>query len=235
MNLQSIENILKTMSILYIEADKTYKKGVSEALEIKVKKVFVASTLKVASDIYNTNNIDIIITDINLDTDGDGIKLIKSLRDINRKIPIIVISNSKDVFQITKLIKFNLVDYIFKPIDLKQLREALNRSVERILYNGVYVIYFKNDTNYNIQKNILLRADREMSLTHNERLLLNTLVVNQNCILSKEEIKAIVWENSYEVSDTAFKSLINRLRTKVGKDSIKNSSGNGYILNLEDE
>jgi len=62
--------------------------------------------------------------------------------------------------------------------------------------------------------------------------MLDVLIYNQQYILNKEELKDLVWENSYDVSDTAFKSLINRLRTKIGKKSLKNVASTGYILNL---
>ena len=51
-------------------------------------------------------------------------------------------------------------------------------------------------------------------------------------ILSQEEIVSVVWPDCFEISNSAFKSLISRLRAKIGKESIKNNSGNGYILEI---
>jgi DNA-binding response OmpR family regulator len=232
MNTKPLEKMLSTMSILYVESDERFKLNVAEALNMKAKNVFVASTIQETSTLYNENHIDIIITDVNVTNDQDGVKFIEQVRRINKEIPIIVISASTNLIPVVKLIKFNLVDYIFKPISLKQLQEALYESVTRIINSGTYVIYFKNNISYNIQKNELIKDGKEISLTNQERVLLNSLILNQNMILSMETIKDIVWEDGYYASDAAFKSLINRLRGKIGKESIKNSSGNGYILNV---
>ena len=232
MDIVSNEKILKTMSLLYVEKDDVFRLNVVKALKLKAKKVFDCSTIKEASIAYNSNNIDLIITNISFDKTNDGIKFIHNIRQINKKIPIIVISESKNLLEIVELIKYNLIDYIFKPIDIKQLREGLSRAVEQIIYSGNYITYFKNNIEYNMQKNILTSYDHEVTLTNQERLLLNFLIKNQNLMITQDEIKDVVWENSYDVSDTAFKALINRLRQKIGKETIKNSSGNGYILDI---
>jgi DNA-binding response OmpR family regulator len=232
MEIQATNKILSSLNVLYVESNIKFKINLTNALKLKVKNVFDTDNLISALMIYNEMDIDIIITDINVNEVNDGISFIKRIRNSNKNIPIIVISSSTELSQIIRLIKYDLVDYIFKPIPIKTLRIALENSVERILYKGIYVVKFKNNIKYHINQNRLTKEDKIISLTVKEQILLNTLIKNQNYILSKEEIKDLVWENGYDVTDTAFKSLMNRLRVKIGKESIKNSSGNGYILDI---
>ncbi len=227
-----LEKILHTMSILYIDYNETYRINVTKALKMKSSKIFVAKTAQEALELYKNHNIDIILTDINLQKQNDGIELIKTIRQENLTIPIIVISASKDAMQIVQLIGLKLIDYIFKPISLKRLRDDLYLAVQTILDNGKFMIFFDNNIVYNVQKQLLLQNKQEIPLTHNERSLLNFLILHQGTIATKDEIKDAVWEYAYDITDSAFKSLINRLRSKIGKQSIKNVSGSGYILNV---
>ena len=243
-----IQNILKTLNVLYIDTDENYTQKMSQALEIKVYSVFTAKTIKEATEIYNNENIDIIITELSLNKTLTT-KFISKIRDINKYIPIIIISLVKDLNLMREVIKLNLTDYIFKPIDIKILKETLMRSATSIYDAGIYEIIFQNSTKYNVRKKLLtldkdaLTLDKEklaitvnkeeLTLTINEVRLLDILIFNQQSLLTKEDLKNMIWENAYEISDEALKSLMTRLRKKIGKESIQNVSGSGYILNLE--
>ena len=49
----------------------------------------------------------------------------------------------------------------------------------------------------------------------------------KNKYINNEDIKKQIWSQK-EISESAFKSLINRLTNKIGKDNISNSFGIGY-------
>jgi len=232
MNLNVIEKILKTMNILYIEENNKFNIVVSRALKLKCNNVFSAKNIKDASYIYNNQSIDIIITDILFSNKTIGINFIKDIRNINKSIPIIVISSVSTSEDIIELIKYNLTEYIIKPIQINKLKESLNYAIKRIMEDGNYIVYFDNNIEYNVQKNILSKNNTEIELTSNERKFLNFLLINKNYILSQNEIMNFIWPDRFDISESAFKSLISRLRTKIGKKSIKNSPGNGYILEI---
>ena len=67
--------------------------------------------------------------------------------------------------------------------------------------------------------------------TAKEVKLLNHLIVNKSRMTSKEELQSTLWEDDMG-SESAFKSLINKLRSKIGKESIENISGVGYRILL---
>jgi len=234
MNVSSIEKILESMTILYIESDEVFNEKVTKGLKLKSKKVFNTYTIEEAVKLYKEIKPDIIITEI-LVKDTNGLEFIKNIRNINENIPIIVITSSTKLEHLLESIKLNLIDYILKPINVTQLRKALQRSVSTLFKNAMVEIEFPNGTKYNYQKKLLTKDGKDIHITHNEVELLNLLLVNQHYILSIDEIKEMVWKDQYYVTDQAFKSLLNRLRNKIGKESIKNISGSGYILNLHNE
>ena len=77
-----------------------------------------------------------------------------------------------------------------------------------------------------IDKSITI-LDKKQSLTKNESRLLELFLINKNKFVKNEDIIKQIWSDK-EVSSSAFKSLINRLSNKIGKDTISNSFGIGY-------
>ena len=232
MNSNMIEKMLKELSILYIEPIQEHNIKMSEILRMKSNQIFSSSTLKDATTFYNTEKIDIIIMEINYPNENPFLFL-NNLRKINRQIPIIIVSgtSSKDI--ILESIPHNIIDYIVKPVDLKKLKLALYRAVAQIYDNGLYVINFENNLVYDVRKKILKENEQDIDLGKNELKLLDILVANKNALMSTEEIKRLIWDNDYEITEQALKSLINRLRTKIGKKYIKNVSTLGYILEIK--
>jgi DNA-binding response OmpR family regulator len=232
MNKLSIEKMLKQLSILYIEDDLKYIKSVTTALKVKCDNVICTSNLKEAAMQYRKTKIDIIICEFII-SDSPVHLFLQTIRDENFNIPIIIISKSTKTEDLLEAIKLNLIEYIVKPIELKVLREALIKSVVKILASGKYEVYFGDNITYNIKKKLLLKDDKEIKIALNETSLLELLISNQHYAISKEEIMYAVWDDDYNISDGAFKTLLNRLRNKIGKDSIKRVSGSRYLLNLK--
>ena len=73
----------------------------------------------------------------------------------------------------------------------------------------------------------VITSNTRFILTKNESRLLELFLSNKNKFIQNEEIIKHIWSDK-EVSSSAFKSLINRLTNKIGKDLISNSFGIGY-------
>jgi len=232
MNTKTIENFLKNMSILYVESDELFYSQVTKALKIKSNHVYSYKSFNDAIKIIKNVNFDILITEINL-KDGNGFDLIDIIKEKYEQTEIIVLSSIVNKETLLKAIKLNLVDYITKPINITQLREALKLASQKILNNGCFEVKFGNNISYNFRKKELSKNGKIINITRNETSLLDALISNQHCILSIEAIKDIVWDDGYYVNDIAFKSLLSRLRSKIGKESINNISGSGYVLNIK--
>jgi DNA-binding response OmpR family regulator len=229
-----LDKILNTLSILYVEPSVSVAKKVEEALLLKCNNVFVAHNIKDAVDIYNDEKIDIIITEVKFPSDN-GERFIKSIRNINTAIPIIVISAVKDIKMLLSMIRLNLTEYILKPIDIQIFKESLHNATKYLYDNGYYEIRFPNGAVYNVVKKLLSKGGKDISLTPNEIRFLDFLIINKNTVLPKDTICNYVWEDNFNISEEAFKSLLNRIRKKLGKESIKNISGYGYRLSIHEE
>ncbi|AXX94004.1 MULTISPECIES: response regulator transcription factor [Arcobacter] len=223
--------ILKNLNILYIEDEASIKENVKKTLELFCDNVYDEECIENAKKTLEKNRIDIIISDINL-PDISGIDFIKQLRMIDKTIPVIILSAYTDKNYLLEATKLKLVDYLTKPIDFKSLNSALNKCVDEILDNSRYIISFKNNIQYNVLHKKLIDSsnDKEIALTSKELTLLELLIKNSNRVLSTDELKTSIWEDEFEATDSALKNLLNKLRKKIGKESIINISSVGYRL-----
>ena len=230
-NNSHLVNILKNLNILYIEDEENIRINMKKALILFCENVFDVQNIKEAKENLKNNRIDIIISDINL-PDISGLEFVKELRQKDKTIPIILLSAYTDKEYLLEATKLKLVDYLTKPINFKSLSEALYNCVEEILDNSRYIINFHNNIQYNVihKKLICLDKNEEILLTSKELSLLDFLIKNNNRVVSAEEIKINLWEDSFEATDSALKNLLNKIRKKIGKESIINLSGVGYRL-----
>lgn len=225
--------ILKDLNILYIEDEKNIRENVKKTLLLFSNNVFDAENIESAVKIFENNRIDIVISDINLN-DENGIDYIKEIRQNDKTIPIILLSAYTDKDYLLEATRLKLVDYLTKPIDFKTLNNALKNCVDEILENSRYVISFQNNIDFNVlQKKLIQKyTNEEILLTQKELNLLELLLKNKSRVTSIDEIKSYVWQDSNEATESALKNLLNKLRSKIGKDNIENISGVGYRINL---
>jgi DNA-binding response OmpR family regulator len=229
--LNSLTNILKDLRVLYIEDEEATQKHVSEILTMLCRVVLCANNAKEGLEIYHKEKPDIIISDV--DMPGiNGIELVKIIRDENKKIPIILLTAHTDHKYLMEAIKLHLVDYITKPLDIKKLTLALKEAAKLIVENGEYVIKFISGSFYNPNTQSIQYQNNSYNLTAKENTFLKVLLKNRHRTVEIDELLNEVW-NYDEGSESAIKSLVNKLRKKIGKESIINISGVGYRVILD--
>lgn len=225
MNL-SLKKILKHSDVLFIsEIDDSYKK-IKYILDIFFRKSFHTNSIINANQIYEKNFPKTVIVDINLN-ESNGISFIKDLRKKNKNLPILIITNNKEIDNLLEAIKLNLINYILKPLDINKLINALNLCAKQILNSGEVITIINQNTKYDYVEKVIINGKIKINLTTNEMRLLELFLENKNNYIKNEDIKKQIWSEK-EISDSAFKSLINRLSIKIGKETISNSFGNGY-------
>lgn len=231
-NIHNFNKVLKSLNILYIEDEKNIRINIKKTLELFCQNVFDVENILNAKAILDKHRIDIIISDINL-PDMSGLQFIKEVRIKDKTIPIILLSAYTDKEYLLEATKLKLVDYLTKPIDFINLNNALQKCVEEILDNSRYIISFQNNIQYNVLHGTLINIidNKEIYLTSKELDLLNLLIKNGTSVSSADELKATIWEDSFEATDSALKNTLNKIRRKIGKESIINISGIGYKLN----
>lgn len=222
-------DLLKSLTILYVEDEEEIRNNIYKVLKMLSNNVFMAPNAKDAIEVYKNNKIDIIISDINM-PEISGIELIKIIREKNKYIPVILLTAHTETNLLLDATKLKLSDYLLKPINLNDLKNALNKAIDDYIQHNGFLVNFPNNIIYNIHKKQLFEKDIRKDITNKEILLLEYLYENKDRTVTKEEIKVHLWEDEFEATESAFKSVLNKLRKKIGKDSIQNISGVGYQL-----
>lgn len=228
-----LSNILKKLNILYIEDEMNIRENVQKVLLLLCDHVYGVESVDEAKLILEQNRIDIIISDINL-PGTNGLNFIEEVRTVDKTIPVILLSAYTDTKYLLSATKLKLIDYLTKPIDFKALNNALHKCVQDIVDNSRYIISFNDKINYNVlyKKLYDIESNLEITLTAKELELLDYLILYSNRVVSQDELKNNIWKDSLDATDSALKNLLNKLRKKIGKESIINISGVGYRLNI---
>ncbi|WP_321469750.1 response regulator transcription factor [Halarcobacter sp.] len=222
---------LKTLNILYVEDEENIRNNIAKTLLLLVNNVITAPNGIVALKQLKNNHIDIVLSDISM-PEMSGLELSKEIRKNNKIIPIILLTAHTDTNFLLEATRLKLIDYIVKPLDFNQLKEALMKASNEIYNSGNFSIKFENNIYYDFSKKKLYMNSEEINITAKEIILLEFLYKNRKRVVPTIEIKNNVWEDDYEATDSALKGVLNKLRKKIGKDSIKNISGIGYQLNI---
>lgn len=227
----SLKQVLKISTVIYVDNVEENSSKTLNILKLFFDKVIICNSSKEALENYNSNKINAIITEIEL-ADNSGFNLIKTIREEDTNLPIVVISKNKEEKNLFQAIRLNLVDYLVKPVNANDLIFTLNNVAKKIFNNGNITVNITNNISYSFLDKTLESNNKKIPLTKNEIKLIELLISNKDKTVTKEDIEIHIWEDE-TVSDSAFKSLFLRLRNKIGKDSIVNNFGVGYSINLE--
>jgi len=126
------KDYLASTTILFIENNDKIRFNTSEIFSAFFKKVLVAKEVEEAIAIYQDNkvSIDIIVTDIDF-PNYEGINLLSEIRSINWDVPILITTTFSDMNTLVKAIKFNLSNYIVKPIQLNTTLKIISQIIKR--------------------------------------------------------------------------------------------------------
>ncbi len=212
------------MKLLLLEDDTALSNILIDFLEESYEVVHTYS-MKKALSLSEENQFDIYIFDINL-PDGDGISLLRDLRDFNDETPTIFIT----AFQGTKYLKSAFEsganDFIKKPFDLEELAQRIENIKKHF---GIDLsIKLTQDISFDTSKHRLLTPSKEINLSPKESECLHYFYKNRHRIISSDEFLQNFWSLEEMPSDDTIRTIVKNLRKYIGKEHILNVRGEGY-------
>ena len=119
-------DLLNGFNILYLEDEADLLKHTTAVLEDFAKNIFAVQSCGEALKILENNHVDVIISDILLKNEN-GIEFLRHLKDeLNINIPAILTTAHTDTEHLLDAIKLKVENYIVKPINIKELLNALH-------------------------------------------------------------------------------------------------------------
>lgn len=217
---------LKNLNLLFLEDNKEFAKNTIEFLNIYFKEVFHSSSVKKALELFSDVKIDIVISDIKVE-DGSGLVFIKSVRESDREIPIVILSAHKDEDFLFKAIPLNITSYELKPLSYDKFMNLLKILSEK--FTSKNYLDLKSGLKYDFKRKELYVNAKIIQLTKKERFFIELMISNLDEIVTVDMIQRAVWQEKF-MSDSAIKNLVFRLRKKLGLNLITTVQCLGYKI-----
>ena len=166
----------------------------------------------------------------------DGLEIVKLVRRVNKRVPIVFYSSYMNVEKELEAIKLGADDCIRKGCPMELLLEKLRSIYRRVIRDeGSPQIYFLSETTkFNAVVGLLVINGKNLLLKSMDSRLLHLLCVKMHEIASNDYLIRGLWGNySYAEKGNALRKGIIRLRDILGADTalmIGNSFGEGYFL-----
>ena len=114
--------------ILIVEDDKAIQNLLKIALKQENHNVMTVGTAREGIDYTVKNIVDVMILDLGL-PDMDGINVVKTVREFNEKMPILVVSARDDENEKIKCLDAGVNDYVQKPFSSAELMARVRAAI----------------------------------------------------------------------------------------------------------
>lgn len=175
---------------------------------------------------------DVILLDIML-PGVDGLTILRKLRELQDKTPVMVISARDSIDQRVEGLDLGADDYLVKPFALAEM-VARVRALLRRRYDRESPLFKVGDLTLDSTTRQVERAGRVVPLTRREHALLEYLMLRQGQAVSRTDIWEHVYEDQEGGSSNTVDVYIGYLRKKLnaggGPEMIHSVRGYGYML-----
>lgn len=224
------------MRILVVEDEIDLQEAIAEGLQYDGYAVDCCSDGNTAYELLYTENYDLTILDLNL-PGMDGLEVLRKIRDEKPNLKVLILSARNQVADKVEGLDCGANDYLGKPFEFQEL-EARVRSLLRRDFSQQSAILTFCTIRLDPSKRIAFVKDEELSLTKKELSILEYLMVNQNRVISQEELIEHVWDANADSFSGAIRvhisSLRKKLKKELGYDPIATKIGQGYCLTGEE-
>jgi len=223
------------MNILIVEDNSRISEFVVKGLEESNFFVALVENGTDARQMITEKEWDLILLDIML-PDIDGIELLQFMRYKKINTPVLVMSALSDPEDKIKALDYGADGYLTKPFLFRELLAHINALTRRarISYSAPSELLACDDLTMEIEKHLVKRGDREVSLTLQEFKLLKILLENKDKVMSRAQLLNDIWGVNYDPNTNIVDVYISYLRNKVDTEEdnklIKTVKGRGYML-----
>jgi DNA-binding response OmpR family regulator len=220
------------MKILIIEDEKELVGAIKNFLEPEGFLCETAFSYFEAEDSLSAYNYDIIILDLTL-PGGNGLNLIKLIKDRNRQAGLLIVSAKNSLDDKIRGLDMGADDYITKPFHLAELNSRIKSLARRRHFDGSNELIF-NEIKINTDSNEVFVNGTILDLTKKEFEILLYFIVNRNKVITRESIAEHVWGDKISYADnydfiySHIKNIRKKIEVNHGRNYLRNIYGIGY-------
>ncbi|SDT57620.1 DNA-binding response regulator, OmpR family, contains REC and winged-helix (wHTH) domain [Mucilaginibacter mallensis] len=222
------------MKILIIEDEQSLRESIEEYFKGTGNICETASDYSTALEKINLYRYDCILLDITL-PGGNGINLLKNLKENNHSDGILIISARNSLDDRLEGLDLGADDYLVKPFHLSELRSRITAITRRKTFNGNGSnVLTVNEISIDLVGKEVKVKNQDVKLTPKEYALLLYFIANKGKVVSKNAIAEHLWGDGVDITDdfnfiyAHIKNIRKKLMEAGGKDYIRAAYGMGY-------
>ena len=215
------------MKILLVEDDIMLNEMIAEYITSTGHIIKSVKTGTESLQILEKEKFDLLILDINL-PDIDGFTILEKMHEQKRMIPTIYISALIDIEEISRAFDLGCFDYLKKPFHLKELTLQINKILKTRIVPQRHKRLSKHYS-FDSENMTLLFNNEPHILPKRQLQIIELLALNRSLVVQYDMFRTYVWNDDY-IDNATIRAEVNRVKTVLKEDFIKNIRGSGYMI-----
>ena len=219
----------KKETILFVDDEESILDVASQFFERRGYQTFTACNGVEALKIIENESVDCCFTDINM-PEMNGLELAESIRMRDSTMPVIVMTGYPSLENTIQTLKNGVVDFLIKPVNLKQMEMCLLRVMQQ---HGLFVenVLLKEEVK---NKGRLEKLNRELLYKVDELNILNKIMGSFTATISTTDVFKRVVDMALEITH-ADHCMFYVINETVGRPFEVASAGTGGDKKEENE
>lgn len=219
------------MKILLVEDDMMLNEMISEYLTSTGHVIISAKNGLESLEILESQKFDLLILDISL-PDIDGFTILEKMHEQKRMVPTIYISALIDIEDISRAFDLGCFDYLKKPFHLKELTLRINKILKTRIVPQKHKRLSKHYS-FDTETMTLYFNNEPHILPKRQLQIIELLAQNRSLVVNYDMFRTYVWNDDY-IDNATIRAEVNRVKTVLKEDFIKNIRGSGYMVERPD-
>lgn len=224
-----------TQTILVVEDEKRIRDAITTYFKNANFNIIEADNGKQAIELFEENNIDLVILDVMLPM-LDGWTVLRRIRKTSN-VFVIMLTALEDEHDKLQGFEMGADEYVTKPFSPKVLVARAKALLSRNPYSATTKKLVKGGLVLDKDSHEVQLDSETLMLTIKEYVILEYLMQNEKCALTREQILNHVWGYDFFGDNRVVDTHIKNLRGKLEKQGayIKTIKGVGYRFEVQDD
>jgi len=226
---------MSNLTLLYAEDDPQSRKNYAFVLEEYFSEVYLAEDGREALALFYEKKPDILLLDISMPF-IDGLEVVKTVREKNKHIPIIMLTAHIEQEKLLTAIPLGLTKYLVKPIDNNSLTKTILKAINTIKDRDIMAV--REKLWWNKLYSNLFYNEENIHLTKKENKLTTLLIDSIGEYFTHDTLIIQIWDDEVPNAshDNKLHQLVYRLNKKINEATnadtqlIENSYTLGYRI-----
>jgi two-component system KDP operon response regulator KdpE len=209
-------NLLPRFSVLIVDDDPTFRKGLAASLKASGYSVDLARNAEEALHYVRERPVDIVLLDINMPEIG-GVEACQRIRTLAPRSGILMLTVREGEDDKVRALGAGADDYITKPFRLRELLARMGAVRRRTGTEPMLraPVLRAGQLELELERRILRKAGKEIHLSPKEFELLAFLMQHKDIPVTHARLLRAVWGDEYGAEPDYLRSYVKTLRKKI--------------------